>query len=229
MRKYILLLTSVMFILRLDGMQDIQHAESIQQKNLLHKICCIFLGTKTASEEVQSCFNEARNNFNIAEDKKLPIKLINKCPVLNNFSSFTWFGTWVNQNDWQRMSDMEKEWAAHHEVAHQKLNHPIKQIMAATSTFFGSAFCLYFFKFHPISAVVVTGALLGLVSSGCSHMYERQADILAAIVLREKNKDNVVDEHIQSLSHGSNEWSMWFNSPGDQIAYLQAIKKCVVQ
>ena len=199
-------------------------SEDLQKKSFLRTTCCVLLGTANAPDDIQSCFTNAADNFDISQDKRLPIKLINKCPVLNSFSSFTWFGTWINRDYWQKMSNLEQEWSAYHEIAHQKLNHPKKQIITAASALFSSAVFSYYFKFQLLSAIAITGSLLAFVSSSYAHICERQADILAAQTLYSKDKGDIVAEHIKSLSFEPNEWSMWFNSPADQIKYLQAIK-----
>lgn len=187
---------------------------------IIHNLCCFLFGKETPSENVQTYFDNKTQHFPALTNKKIPIKYIKPNALLNQYTSFTWFGTWINKDLWESASSEQKEWLTLHELAHTACYHPIKQILAFLGT---TTFALHTsktFKWKKIPTALTTITLTTLVSSALSRMYEKEADIEAAKILQKQNKENVIQSHIYDLDKEPNTFNPWFYSPRTQIQYL---------
>lgn len=184
------------------------------QDTLMHRLCCHLLGHKKASEDIQKHFHEAREAFNISQPTPA-IKEINNCPFLKQFASFTWFGSWIHANEWQKMDPDNKTWLSFHEAAHTHLNHPIKQLDACALLTVGAVLT----KIWPVRLVLIAGLLaMPLYIRHC----EKEADIAAAKKLISCGKTHIVQKQIDELKNENpTSFSLWFNSSAETINYLQ--------
>src|SRR5258708_5640379 len=123
-------LTILLSALTLQGMNK---STSASIDSCAHKIGCYFFGKEEACKEVQDYFHGAALDFKMISQYH-PVKYIKSCPFLQQFSGFTWSGSWVNEKAWKEMSSEDKEWSAHHETAHTLLQHPQKQLLVASLT-----------------------------------------------------------------------------------------------
>ncbi len=208
---------------------------AISPKQVAAKICCSLFGNEDASKEIKTLVNQARDAYDIDASEGLPIKFINKCPWLQQFKSFTWFGTWINKNAWSELSQNEKVFTAFHEPAHEKLDHPLKQIGVALSTLTASLLlgrlCLRCSVQSKLLAcgiqTVLSGALLGLIVPWYTKRCEKEADILAAQKLCELGKADVVENQITQINAEADQEvdssSTWFCTLQEQRDYLQKV------
>ena len=213
-------------------------------KKLATKICCFLFGNQDASDDIVKQVERARNHFAISKDDRLPVKFINNCPWLQNFLSFTWFGSWFNKEEWGLLNDNEKSFAIYHEVAHEKLNHPIKQIGGMFGGIGVGGLFVYNFpkllknSFPELSknkffnfGLKTTFALFALLVVTVNQAWyartcEQEADIHAAQKLCELGKKDLVQQHVDNLNTNNDDTTnilSVFPSKKEQQAYLQLI------
>ncbi len=202
-------------------------------KKLTTKICCLLFGDQNASDDIVKQVEQARDHFTISKDDRFPVKYINNCPWLQNFLSFTWFGSWFNKEKWNKLNDKEKSFTIYHEVVHEKLNHPIKQIgvmlgTIATSGLLGYA-CpkLLKNKFLNVGLKAVLGSLIvAIAQSLYAQTCEQEADIHAAQKLCELGKKDIVQQYVDNLNPNNDDTTSIlsvFPSKKEQQSYLQLI------
>jgi len=163
-------------------------------KKFAAEICCLLLGNQDASDDIVKKVYKARNHFDISKDDRLPVKFINNYPWLQKFSSFTWFGSWFNKEEWNKLNDNEKLFTVYHEVAHEKLNHPIKQIGVMLGTIATSGLLGYVcpHKFLNFGLKTILGSLVVVAAqSWYAQTCEQEADIHAAQKLCELGKKDM--------------------------------------
>ncbi len=199
------------------------------------KICCQLFGNKDASDQAKQLINQARDSFGISQTDRLPVKYItHKSAWLQQFLAFTWFGTWINKNSWENLSDQEQIFAAYHGTAHHYLNHPLKQIGVTLGTFIASIalgrVCIPSVKSKLLACslqTLLSTTLLGLIVPWYAKLCEKEADIKAAQKLCVLGKNNIVKHMIDQLSSEldqvENSSSLLFPSISEQITYLQEI------
>lgn len=202
-------------------------------KKFAAKICCLLFGNQDASDDIIKQVEQARNHFAISTNNRLPVKFINNCPWLQNFLSFTWFGSWFNKEEWNQLNDNERSFTAYHEIAHEKLNHPIKQIGVILGTIAASGLLGYACpkllknKFLNVGLKTALGSLIvAIAQSLYAQTCEQEADIHAAQKLCEIGKKDVVQNYIDNLNSNNDDTinilSM-FPSKKEQQSYLQLI------
>lgn len=203
-------------------------------KQIAAKACCFLFGNQDASDEIKTLVKHARDLYDVGASGRLPVKYINKCPWLQQFLAFTWFGTWVNKDAWLKLSQNEKVFAAFHETSHEVLNHPLNQIGVALNILVGSVLlgrlCMRSVKNKLLACgvqTVLSGALLGLIVPWYAKRCEKKADILAAQKLCELGKVDVVKDQItQSNAETDQEVDSsctWFCTLQKQRDYLQEV------
>ena len=189
--------------------------------NILHTFCCALFGNKEASTAIKSYFSQAESNFKLSNSIPIPIKYIKDNRFLNQFSAFTWFGTWVDRNYWSTINDTQKQWHAHHEVAHTALHHPEKQISMACFATITAYLATHILKLNrPLSALAITASLATIIpyyACAC----EKEADIAAANILCKNNKIDIVQAHVDELESQPNQSCIWFYEQNKQINYLK--------
>ncbi len=216
-------------------------------KKIAENFCGQLFGTDIASTEIQAQIKNARNSFNLQTTDQPPTKYITN-NWLQKFSSFTWFGTWINKKAWNAMTEEEKSFLAHHEIAHEAKKHPLKQIGITAIIFLTSMYVAKKYSSrlsahlinssHPLlqkylsllfgmgSVATCTGMLISYIIKE----HEKDADILAAQTLYNQGKIEPVQHHINELKkiasqQTNNSSSIWFKSVPEQINYLQSILK----
>jgi len=216
-------------------------------KTIAENFCGELFGTDIASVEIQEQIKNARNSFSLQTTDQPPTKYITN-NWLQKFSSFTWFGTWINKKAWNEMTKKEKIFLAHHEIAHEAEKHPLKQVSIATITLLASIYAAKKYSprlstylinsSHPLfqkylSLLFGMGGVLICVGILIPHMVkkdEKDADILAAQTLWNQGKEELVQHHINELKKIAGQQtksssSIWFKSVSEQINYLQFILK----
>ena len=199
------------------------------------KICCQLFGNKDASDQAKQLINQARDSFEISQTDRLPVKYISSNNTwLQQFLSFTWFGTWINKNSWENFSEQEKIFTAYHETAHHHLNHPLKQIGVTLSTLIASI-ALGRIYIPSVKSRLLACSLQTFLSAGMlslivplyAKLCEKNADIKAAQKLCSLGKNDIVEHQIAQLNseldQEENSSNLLFPSIKDQITYLQKI------
>ncbi len=166
------------------------NVSTIKSETILHTICQKLFGSKVSNEEIQKFAQQARKDFEINPTQTPVIRTMNNCPLWQKFISFTWFGTWIKSNSWKKLTDKEKLEIMYHEIAHQKNNHPCKQIGTAIMTVIGGYFASGYFtekkKLRALSALLSSIIITGLYTLYC----EKSATNHALEVL--KNHGHIV-------------------------------------
>ncbi len=215
--KKIMSLTILLSALTL---QSINKSTSASIDSLAHNLCCYLFGKEEACKEVQDYFHGAALDFKMISQYH-PVKYINSCPFLQQFSGFTWSGSWVNEKAWKEMSSEEKEWDAHHETAHTLLQHPQKQLLVAGLTVLLTSLFNRTLKLNTLPSLFTMASSLAFVTSRYARQCEKNADLATAKSLLCFNRKDIIDAHIQNLAQQPNNFSLWFYSPEDQINYLE--------
>ena len=201
-------------------------------KKCAAKICCLLFGDQNASDDIVKQVEQARDHFTISKDDRLPVKYINSFPLFKTFSSFTWFGSWFNKEEWGQLNDNEKSFAVYHEVVHEKLNHPIKQIGVMLGTIATSSLLGYVCpqllknKFLNFGLKTILGSLVVVATqSWYAQTCEQEADIHAAQKLCELGKKDVVTGYLDELNKNNSEncYSIWFPPLAKQQEALQSV------
>lgn len=185
-----------------------------------HEICCYLFGKEESCKEVQDYFHGAALDFNMISQYH-PVKYINSCPFLQQFSGFTWSGSWINEKAWKEMSAEEKEWSAHHETTHTLLQHPQKQLSVAAATILATALANHILRCSKLNAALVMALSVTFVTSWYARQCEKNADLATAKLFYSLNRKDIIDAHIQNLAQQPNNFNVWFYSPEDQINYLE--------
>ncbi len=195
------------------------------------KVCCTLFGNEDAPAEVQNIFKEALAAFNVGNADQIPIKKIRSDRKwLNNFSSFTWFGIWVNEKACNGCPQC-LEWTAYHEAAHYAKLHPHLQIILG-SILLGGPLALHGtllfkgarLKSHALAILpdlLCSAALVNLPKT-----LELQADKLAAQKLCQLGRVEIVEHVIEELKKHAEESSLsstniWFPANHKTIAALE--------
>ncbi len=221
------------------------HALSL--KKVAEHFCAQLFGKTPASVEIQDKINNARKAFHLKTTPQSPINYIEN-KWLQGLSAFTWFGTWINKDAWNIMTEEEKVFCAYHEIAHEAKKHPLKQISIATSTLLASIYAAT--KYAPrlsrqlinssnnithysLSLFLGMGAITaiaGIFIPYIARECEKEADIAAAQKLCGEKKKRIVQHHIDLLkkekgdkSNMCDMWNIWFKSTTEQINYLQPL------
>jgi len=195
------------------------------------KAYCTLFGNEDAPAEVQNIFREALNAFNVGNADQISIKKIRSDRTwLNNFSSFTWFGIWVNEEVYNRCPQC-LEWTAYHEAAHYAKLHPHLQIILG-SILLGIPLALHgtllfkdaSLKLHALA--ILPDLLCGAILVNMPKTLELEADTLAAQKLCQLGKAEIVEHAIEELKKHSQETSLsstniWFPSKYKTIAALE--------
>lgn len=212
-------------------------------KKITEDFCAQLFGTDIALTEIQEQIKSARNTFDLKTTT--PTKYITNS-WLQKFNSFTWFGTWINKKAWSKMTEEEKIFLAHHEIAHEAKKHPLKQVSTTAIIFLTSMYIAKKYSpqlsthlinsSHPLtqkclSLLFGTGGIaicMGTLIPLIIREHEEDADILAAQTLCNKGKIKIVQYHIDLLKKTENQQknnvsSIWFKSVQKQINYLQSI------
>jgi hypothetical protein len=196
-------------------------------------VCTKLLGSEDAPDALVY-MKEARKAYGIANSKR-PVKYITpSCSWLQQFESFTWFGTWVNKKSWAYSSPSQKVWRAFHEIAHEAYSHPEKVITAIATTFATSILFSFWVTKNiqtPALKYLLRGGIVGLINSICiplfSQVAEIQADLHAAEILCNTGHADVVQEHLNQLNkmveNGLENYSRWFPIVSNQIVYIKYI------
>lgn len=212
---------------------------------LVQSICCGLFGNELVDKEIKKMVDKARIDFGITQDR--PVYYINDPGCFDQFSSFTWFGSWFNRNNWHAMNESEKIFSVYHEIGHEYLNHPLKQSIfwAAIS---GAGMVLLIKVMRPDPFVLATlhskiGTCCGLLFTNVvltliigfwyNRLCETMADIQAVRVLKRIGYGFVIEDYIQFLKDNQPEKifdpedpereinSPFFNSIHQQIKYLE--------
>jgi len=210
-------------------------------KTYAKKVCCLLFGNEDISDnEIIKFVKEAREKFELSTNKGSlpPLKYIRPGWLAKHFSSFTWFGTWINKEAWEKMNDNEKTFCIYHEIAHEKKRHPIIQSGIFLFNVLVACYCTP----KIISVVFKKGCLQGkFVGVGLIAVHvvepilvswrsEKAADITAAEMLCQNDKKNVVEEYVENLESLISERDdrsffakLWFFSAKNRIAYLNNV------
>lgn len=193
--------------------------------NILEELCAKLFGAEYASIEIQKTVGKVRKAFNIQNPS--PARYISNRWLQERFSSFTWFGTWINKDAWSKMSQEEKKFLIYHEIAHEAKKHPLKQIGIFSSFLLSSIFMP---KKFPSMAIIIAFFITMPYLVG---EFEKEADILAAQKLCDQGNTDIVQSYINTLEKLNEEQkdnperktfsTVWFKSISEQITYLKAI------
>ncbi|HXW86145.1 MAG TPA: hypothetical protein VEK38_02260 [Candidatus Bathyarchaeia archaeon] len=203
---------------------------SVQAVSVPAWICTKLLGSEPAPE-VLPFITEARTIYGIKNSTR-PVNYITASSWLSHFSSFTWFGTWVDKKFWTEASSEQKKWTAFHEIAHEKLHHPEKIITAMATT--GAA--LYWLSTYAAQQMAFT-ALKGFVygmgigafaflSQFYLRICEQNADCLSTKTLLNTGYIDIVTKHLEILKNAAakgKNTDICFPALADQIHYLEYI------
>jgi len=226
--KKLLIINLIMFV-------SFNSNANYSPKQIAANVCCKLFGNENVSDQTKQLINQARDSFGISQTDRLPVKYItSKNSWLQHFLSFTWFGTWINKNYWENLSEQEKVFTAYHETAHHYLNHPLKQIGVTLSTLIASIALGRIFipsvknKLLACSLqTFLSAGLLNLIVPWYAKLCEKNADIKAAQKLCTLGKNDIVEHQIAQLSseldQEVNNSSLLFPSIKDQVSYLQEI------
>ncbi len=208
---------------------------SYSPKHIAANVCCKLFGNENVSDQTKQLINQARDSFGISQTDRLPVKYISSNNAwLQQFLSFTWFGTWINKNSWENFSEQEKIFTAYHETAHHHLNHPLKQIGVTLSTLIASI-ALGRIYIPSVKSRLLACSLQTFLSAGMlslivplyAKLCEKNADIKAAQKLCSLGKNDIVEHQIAQLNseldQEENSSNLLFPSIKDQITYLQKI------
>lgn len=202
------------------------------------KICCSLFGSQDMSLANQKIFIQALHDFNI--DYMIPLKKIrdNSPAYIQQFSSFTWFGIWINEEHFNAMALEEKIFSAYHEAAHYKYYHPTALLCLDTAVAATAANSLYLIVASLLKNVdhrymIKSGLisfLLAFITPKLHKICELEAHKHAVLKLLMTNQKYVVDYMLEKLykdlnqSNNSNINSIWLPSIQTQI---EAIEKAL--
>ncbi len=195
-------------------------------------VCTKLLGSEDAPDALVY-MKEARKAYGIANSKR-PVKYITpSCSWLQQFESFTWFGTWVNKKSWAHSSPSQKIWRAFHEIAHEAYSHPEKVITAIAVTCATSILFSFWVTKNiqtPALKYFLQGGIVALINSICipfiSKCVEVFADVYAGYMLCSMGRADVVEEHLKQLNEmiaNGYKDSRWFPRIIDQIICMKGI------
>ena len=214
--------TFPLFLLLLStSLYSSQNPTNNYNKNVLHSLACLVFGEQDVRQDIQNSFNETAQKCNLQPDEYPPIKYMKN--KYSSLISFTWFGTWINELQWSALNDKQKEWYRYHEIAHNTLHHPEKNITNAIITALFAGSMVNSLRGTPLVSLIAAFSFSTFATLAMARRYEKKADIFAARQLCKENQQDVIREHIADLSQQPNSFSVFFHYPQTQIGYLKEI------
>ena len=228
MKKYIL----VLFLLFSSSL--------FSHQGLISKLYCQALGNEDVQLVYRNETHQALKEMSVPYHVLVPVKKMNRVgPIIacTKLSSFTAFGIWLDETFLDSCSKDERIFHMYHEAAHYALRHHQK-ILGSGATMLALTgvvlvglhkYFTYTHTSHNTAKTIGTGAVLPLLSlyllPKMVKKQEKNADLLAAKVLIESGRGDIVKKHIEVLKHAksSEGAKLWWYSTEEQINYLEKL------
>jgi len=214
---------------------------------MLPKIYCSVLGNKDVDPRLMKIVREALKNLSIENPESVAIKQMTPVgPLLamRNLASFTAApaGIWLDAEYLNNLNEEELEFLMYHEGGHFKLKHHRDTIVVSLLSLIAVVAGLVLFGKNLASIqpslkwamLISTGLLLILVFywyilPSLVKRQEKQADLLAAQVLIDTGKQQIVDTYIKALQKSKNfdKSDLWWYSDREIVEYLEELKKAL--
>lgn len=213
-------------------------------KGMMSKVYCSIFGNQDVSPAYKEIAQQALKQLGVKDFESVSVKQMNGVgPAFArmDLSSFTAFGIWLDEDYLDTCTEEEKLFHIYHEASHYVSMHHQKILAGAALSLplitwglakLSSASTGSFFTacamFTGLSAVALAGIYFGVLPRVVKRQ-EKQADLLAAQILMDMGREDVVIDHINSLKASRNQDSSdtWWYSVKDQIKYLENLSPTI--